>query len=153
MALGGVLADYVPFYFARRTPMLGAIHKKLTDYKGGQQGVIYLVSSVQSVIPHAQSWCFTDGHAVEALTDYFDNVAQLGKVDWSAVDTWRWKPANDPDCLRRKQAEFLVHKFFTWNWVQGIAVIDNSIASQVAAIIAGATHKPPIRIQSKWYFQ
>ncbi len=29
IAAGGVLADYVPFDFCNRSPMLGAVHKKL----------------------------------------------------------------------------------------------------------------------------
>jgi hypothetical protein len=36
VAAGGVLADYVPFYFTNRSPMLFAIHKgAVVGYDGG----------------------------------------------------------------------------------------------------------------------
>lgn len=38
-AAGGTLADYVPFYFAPRSPMLYAIHSGYVErYDGGQSG-------------------------------------------------------------------------------------------------------------------
>ena len=47
VAAGGMLSDYVPFYFCNRSPMLGAVHKKLVPgYDHGQREVVYLVSSV-----------------------------------------------------------------------------------------------------------
>ena len=50
IAAGGVLADYVPFYFANRSPMLCAVHyKKIVGYAGGQHDIVHLVSAVETV--------------------------------------------------------------------------------------------------------
>jgi hypothetical protein len=50
VAAGGVLSDYVPFYFANRSPMLYAIHTgHVAQYAGKQNDVVYLVSSVDAV--------------------------------------------------------------------------------------------------------
>jgi len=42
----GCVADYVPFYFAPRSPMLYKLHKGgVPNYTGGQDPLVYLVSS------------------------------------------------------------------------------------------------------------
>lgn len=106
VAAGGVLAEYVPFYFTQRSPMLLAIHKRCVPaYQGGQADVVYLVSSVENVARSDRVWCFTDGHAVEAVTEFYDRLDDLQKVDWGAVRTWKWGGRwllADPDIKRRK---------------------------------------------------
>lgn len=48
VAAGGTLADYVPFYFAPRSPMLYVIaNGYLENYAGGQEEIVHLVSSVE----------------------------------------------------------------------------------------------------------
>ena len=60
IAAGGVLSDYVPFYFTNRSPMLYAIHTgHVAQYAGRQNDVIYLVSSVEQVAKSELVWCFT----------------------------------------------------------------------------------------------
>lgn len=150
---GGKLDAYVPFYFANRSPMLYAIHGKTTAYQGGQAEIVYLVSSVQRVVASKRGWCFTDGHAFEGVTEFFDDEAELSKVDWDMIRDWSWRNTlEDLDRKRRKQAEFLVHDFFPWEWVERIGVINKSMKDQVAAIIASASHLPPISIEPNWYY-
>jgi hypothetical protein len=80
---GGKLTDYVPFYFAPRSPMLYAIHQgNVPTYLEGQEGVIYLVSTVEAVQQANLSFAFTDGHGIMALTQFFDHPADLNQVDW-----------------------------------------------------------------------
>jgi hypothetical protein len=50
---GGTLADYVPFYFAPRSPMLYAIYTGYVEgYNGTQQNIVHLTSSVEKVVQH-----------------------------------------------------------------------------------------------------
>ena len=80
LAAGGKLADYVPFYFAPRSPMLFAIYKgNVQEYTEGQDEIIYLVSTFEIAASLGVPWCFTDGHAEIAYSEYFDNVESLGK--------------------------------------------------------------------------
>jgi ssDNA thymidine ADP-ribosyltransferase, DarT len=156
LAAGGMLADYVPFYFCNRSPMLGAVHKNLVPgYNDGQRKIIYLVGSVEAVAKSDLTWCFTDGHGIEGLTDFYDNLADLKKVDWNAVETWRWGGRwllQDPDMKRRKQAEFLVHSRFPWELVERIGVMDSGMAAAVKEVITRAPHQPHMAIERDWYY-
>lgn len=156
VAAGGVLADYVPFYFCNRSPMLGAIHKgSVPAYQGGQRDVVYLVAQAEAVAAALPNWCFTDGHAVEAVTDFCSELKDLNRVDWNAVQTWRWGGRwrlADPDVTRRKQAEFLVHGRFPWSQLHSIGVLDQTMAAQVRAALAQAAHKPRVTTEPNWYY-
>jgi hypothetical protein len=156
LAAGGTLPDYVPFYFSNRTPMLGAIHQGLVPaYQGGQADVVYLVSSAEAVAANDARWCFTDGHAVEAVTEFFDDLRHLNRIDWDAIRTWRWGGRwllDNPDVKRRKQAEFLVHGRFPWRLVERVAVLDAAMARRVQAALAGVTHRPQVTTEPNWYF-
>ena len=156
VAAGGMLPDYVPFYFCNRSPMLGAIHKgQVPGYQGGQHDVIYLVSHAEAVAKSDLVWCFTDGHAVEAVTQFFDELEDLQRIDWTAVRTWRWGGRwllGNPDVKRRKQAEFLVHGTFPWNLVDQIGVLDENMAVGVKGSLRDARHKPKVTIQPDWYY-
>jgi hypothetical protein len=156
VAAGGMLADYVPFYFCNRSPMLGAIHKgRVPAYQGGQRDVVYLVAHVETVAAQVPAWCFTNGHAVEAVTEFYSQLADLVHVDLEAVRTWRWGGRwllADPDVMRRKQAEFLVHQRFPWVLFYGIGVLDAAMAGQVGAALAETAHKPRVTIEPNWYY-
>jgi hypothetical protein len=61
---GGTLADYIPFYFTPRSPMLLNIK---TGYNGivrrPNQEIAILVSSCQAMNHNGVSMLFTDRHA------------------------------------------------------------------------------------------
>ncbi len=155
VAAGGVLADYVPFYITNRSPMLFSIHTRyVVGYAGEQADVIYLVSSVEQAVAGNRPWCFTDGHAVEAMTDFFTDTGHLDKIDWAVIRSWSWKNReDDPDRKRRKQAEFLVHGSFPWEWIYRIGVIAQRRAQRVTEIIAEADHQPEVVIEPDWYYR
>lgn len=154
IAAGGVLADYVPFYFANRSPMLYSIHRgNVVGYAGGQANVIYLVSTVETAVAGDRAWCFTDGHAVEAITEYYATTERLDIIDWEVIGARYWSNTEDDlDRKRRKQAEFLVHGYFPWDWFHRIGVIDQGRSQRVREIIAEALHQPEVTIESGWYY-
>lgn len=154
MAAKGTLADYVPFYFANRSPMLGSIHGgHVKGYDGGQGDVVYLTSTAQSVAQGDRQWCFTDGHAVMRFSRFFDDLDDLAQVDWEVINHWSWQNReDDPDRKRRKQAEFLVYNSFPWHWTESMGVIDRATARRVQDILADCDHKPRIRVEKKWYY-
>jgi hypothetical protein len=84
----GVLHDYVPFYFAPRSPMLYSISRGyVAGFASGQQSIIHLVSTAQVVRASGLGFVFTDGHGIMAITDFYDNLTDLpGQgARWSAI--------------------------------------------------------------------
>src|SRR3990172_7250353 len=50
VSAGGTLADYVPFYFAPRSPMLYTINRgNVIGYTDGQKPILHLVSTAEAV--------------------------------------------------------------------------------------------------------
>lgn len=73
---GGTLADYVPFYFGPRSPMLYTINKgNVPGYSDGQSPVLHLVSSVEEIVEAGLPFVFTDGHAEMGYSDFFDDLS------------------------------------------------------------------------------
>jgi len=152
----GTLGDYVPFYFAPRSPMLYTIERRNTPgYQEGQGRVVHLVSSVETV-QNAQPplrWLFTDGHADMEYSDFFSSTVDLNKVDWPLMPARFWNDtAADGDRKRRRQAEFLVHEFFPWTLVESIGVISAAVAQEAHTLLVGAAHRPELRVESGWYY-
>jgi hypothetical protein len=151
---GGTLGDYVPFYFAPRSPMLFAIHcGQVQGYARGQSEVVHLVSTAEAVDNLGLSWLFTDGHAEIHFTGFFDNLRNLDKIDWEIMRARYWNDTNDdPDRKRRRQAEFLVHDFFPWELVAGIGVYGQRTALAVEEALASSDHNPAVSIERNWYY-
>jgi hypothetical protein len=156
VAAAGTLDDYVPFYFANRSPMLYAIHAgHVEGYTDGQQQVIYLVTTVQEAVEGDRRWAFTDGHPVEELTEFYDNLDDLNKIDWHRIEHWSWRNTEtDPDRKRRKQAEFLVHRSVPWNWLDIIAVVSQAMARRVRQVLdeTKVEHRPRVAVEPRWYY-
>ena len=150
----GVLGDYVPFYFCNRSPMLYAIHQGFVEgYPRGQTYIIYLQSSLQTLQSAACDWFFTDGHAVEAISDYYADLSELNQIDWPIIADRDWaNTALDNDRKRRKQAECLIHNFFRWEWVEQIGVNHQQAKDWVEQQLLQMVHRPPVMIQREWYY-
>jgi hypothetical protein len=153
---GGTLSDYVPFYFGRRSVMLYQLKTgRVPGYSEGQESILYLVSSVQLVADAGASWVFSDGHGLKAYTQWYDDLAKLHEVDWNVVNADYWADTiEDPDRQRRKQAEFLVHRFCDWNLIHGIGVYSSGMEARVQDIMSGHPKEPhpPVKVLKKWYY-
>ncbi len=150
----GYLHDYVPFYFAPRSPMLYAIHcGNVNNCTAGQADIVYLVSSAESVAASELEFVFTDGHGIMALSDFYDDLENLNEIDWDVMHARYWADTDDdPDRKRRRQAEFLVYKKFPWDRIEMITVMNKEIKLQVEDIISNAPQKPPIKTKPDWYY-
>jgi ssDNA thymidine ADP-ribosyltransferase, DarT len=151
---GGFLHDYVPFYWAPRSPMLYAIHKGNVEGCTTAQGdIIYLVSTAESVRDSDIGFVFTDGHAIMAVSRFFDDLDHLGQIDWPLMRERYWRDtAEDPDRKRRRSAEFLVYKFFPLALVHGIAVMRQTTITKVRELLGMVGSGIDVRARADWYY-
>ena len=82
---GGVIYDYVSFYFGPRSPMLFQLHTGwVAGYTERQDPLVYVVSTAQAIQESGAGFVFSDGHGIAAITQWFDDLADLDRVDWDA---------------------------------------------------------------------
>jgi len=124
-----MLHDYVPCYFASRSPMLYVIKNgKVEGYPGTQSDIIYLVTKTNTIAESERDFVFTDGHAIMALTDFYNDLAYLEEIDWSVMQSTYLNDTDKfPDRKRRRQAEFLVYESISLNLLLGVVVFNKQI--------------------------
>lgn len=150
-SVGGFLPDYVPFYFAPRSPMLCSIYYKRG--KSYQNEVLHLVSEAGTIKASNLDFAFTDGHAIMAFSEFYDDLKDLSQIDWQIMKETYWNDnSNDNDRKRRRQAEFLVHKCCPWTLIKEIGVINDKIKIKVEKILQNQKHQPSVKICSQWYY-
>ncbi len=112
LANGKNLGQYIPFYFGYRMPMLYVIQNGFNSVKvTPAENIVYCVSTVKQIVDHNLSYIYSNGHAVDGLTEFFDHtsIARIDSIiDKTAIRSKYWKDESDLDLKRRKEAEFLV---------------------------------------------
>lgn len=151
---GGNLHDYVPFYFAARSPMLYTIDRgNVPGYIGGQAPIIHLVSTVQAIHKAGRKYVFTDGHATMALTSFYHDLKRLDRIDWPVMASTFWNDTlEQPDRRRRRQAEFLVHEFVEFQHISHIGVCTSRVEAIVNQILQNISSKPIVKRAPAWYY-
>jgi hypothetical protein len=159
---GGVLHDYVPFYFAPRSPMLYSLYRgNVPGYDRGQSPIIYLASRVEYAMGLADlSVVFSDGDPIMAYSEFFEDLYALNyAIDWELIwevtDAKSWADTDeDGDRKRRRQAEFLVYQCFPWLLITEIGVISPEMKQRVETQLKQFPnrHQPPVNIYSNGYY-
>jgi hypothetical protein len=152
---GGVLHDYVPFYFAPRSPMLYTINRgNVRDCPEGQTPILHLVTSAESVAQKGIAYAFTDGHAIMDYSDFYDDLDIMDAViDWELMEADYWADTeDDPNRKCRRQAEFLAYEFVPLSLITDIGVVNAQMRNQVLDILRNMNQTIPVTIQSRWYY-
>ena len=50
---------------------------------------------------------------------------------------------------RRRQAEFLVHRFFPWTSFESVGVHNGDVAEELAALLETEPHRPAISVRPR----
>lgn len=151
---GGYLSDYAPFYFGPRAPMLLPYKSgRVTGKPENQDGIVYLVSSTETVAALGLTYAFTDGHPIKEPRAFFADLRDLHRVDLSIMYQDDWFDTDQfPDRKRRRQAEFLVWNMLPWNAILTLGVRTAAAATRVQKLIARLNHRPACEIHPEWYY-
>ncbi|MDH4417127.1 MAG: DUF4433 domain-containing protein [Acidovorax sp.] len=163
---GGSVHDYVPFYFAPRSPMLSAIHNgQVVGCDLRQQDIVHLETTVDRVIAGGTPFVFYDRNATLAYSKAYNDVAQLAQA--IAWDLLTEPPALDGFCkyfhnqhqneryVQRRElrmAEFLVHRRVPLAAFTRVGVCNALQAQAVQAILDAAGVPLRAEVKTDWYF-
>jgi hypothetical protein len=152
---GGTLADYVPFYFTPKSPMLFNIH---TGYRGITQRandeIAILVSSIPSLVDRTIPFVFTDRHAFTPFAAFSDDPAELaGMIDWGILRRHDFTRSDDyPDKVERYQAEALVRGHLPVNALLAVACASVATQQRIETMVQNAGLALRIIRRPNWYF-
>lgn len=153
---GGVVANYVPFYFAPCSPMLYSIQAgNVPSFNGDSHDLVYLASTVEGLVEQGVPLVFTDRNAVTAFARHTTDVDDLDTlVDWRLMRARYWaNTLDDPDRKERRMAECLAHLHVPWTAIKQIAVFDDVRKVHVERILDSvAVPQPPIVVRPGYYF-
>ncbi|SEM81845.1 protein of unknown function [Chryseobacterium taichungense] len=150
---GKTIGDYIPFYFAIRTPMLYVIQKGFNGVASTKPtNIIYCVTSVQKILDSNLNFIFTDGHANNNLTSEYSksqvyNIENI--LDHEAINCKDWKDENDLDKKRRKEAEFLLEADLPLNNILGYICYDKEAKDR---LISYGIDVNKIVVRRQYYF-
>ena len=154
---GGKLGKYVPFYFAGHSPMLLNIK---TGFRGvtrrPQHEIVFIVCKLKDILKHCQAFVYTDGHAKDRFTEFYNDVSIINDViSWDMVALQYWAPTEEHyDSQRRKQAEFLVKDEVPVACIEGILVRNQDRKSYLESVLQKLNIQLSIGIdqKNKYYY-
>lgn len=151
---GGLLNDYVPFYF---TPFSVMLRNITTGWNGvtryPNRHILILVSSLHRVAELGLRFLFTDSHANNNLATYYSALADLDKVDWKLLQARDFR--RDPDDLAklaRYQAEALVHRHYPVQGLSGVVCYAEDVKMEIEQALALRGLHLQVVARTGWYF-
>jgi hypothetical protein len=151
---GGVLSDYVPFYFTPFSPMLYNIHTgRGAVPRRANEEICILVSSVHRLRELGLGVVFTDRHAYPRLARYFNDPVHLAEIDWPLLQARNFsRNPDDPEQIERYQAETLVHQQVPVAGLLGIICYTQVVKAGLDAQIAVLGLTLEVHVMPQWYF-
>jgi hypothetical protein len=133
------LGDYIPFYFGVKMPMLYVAQHggNFVEHSTHPSDIVYLVCSVINIVSSKTDFIFTDGHATDMLTSFY-NATKVNDltdiIDWKAIKAPFWGGNENLDIKRKKQAEFLVSDDLPPNQIVGIGCYNENAHNKLISL-------------------
>jgi len=120
-----ILGDYIPFNFGVKMPMLYVIQDRENFYQCyepiSSENIVYIVCMLIKVIELDNEFYFSNGHAFDYLTIFYDKSRIqdiVNIINWRAVNSNYWGGYRNLELKREKQAEFLVKEYIPFSVVK-----------------------------------
>ncbi len=123
------------------------------EYQDGQEPLIYLATTVETIQQAKLTYVFTDGHGIMQITGFYNDPEDLMRIDWPLMKSKYWgDTVEDPDRSRRRQAEFLIHKFVPWNVISFIGTYSKRMTDYVRDLMKDTAGTPRVETRRQWYY-
>ncbi len=162
---GGVIHDYVPFYFAPRSPMLFTINNgNVPGCPWTQEDIVHVETTVEHIAGRQLGFVFYDMNAALGVARPYNSIQDLDKVAWDLITEnprldgyckfWQSIHSNPRyvDRMEKRQAEFLVHGTVPLDLVVRIGVFDVGRRAQVMQALGALAATVPVEVKRDWYF-
>ena len=149
-----ILGDYIPFYFGVKMPMLYVIQHggNFVEKATKPEDIIYLVCSLDDILISNNTYYFTDGHATDNFTTFYDKnkINELEEIIcWESVRSNYWSGDENLDMKRKKQAEFLLLNDIKPNLIFGFVCYNEEVEQK---LITMGIDKTKIKIHPNSYY-
>lgn len=149
-----ILGDFIPFYFGIRMPMLytAQIGGNFVENATSPESIIYLACSLDSIIDLGHEYYFSDGHATNNYTSFYDSskITNINEIlDWSAIKSNYWGGDENLNTKRKKQAEFLVKRDINVEIIVGFGCYNEAAKNK---LIQYGVKDLQIKVIPKGYF-
>ncbi|NRB39211.1 MAG: DUF4433 domain-containing protein [Pseudomonadales bacterium] len=154
VAPGGVLGDYVPFYFTPFSPMMYNIYTGRGEVtRRGNEEIVILVCSLRKINDLGIPFVFTDRHAYTPLAEFYNDVGDLHKVDWPLLQQRNFqRNSDDPVQIERYQAEALIHQHCPVKGLLGIVCYTDAVKLELEQEISQRGLNLDVHKLTQWYF-
>lgn len=154
MAPGGVLADYIPFYFTPYSPMLLNIVTGRNVQARSKSDIVILVSSLPKVEDAGVQFLFSDRHAYLIHAAFSDNIADLATmVRWDLLQARDFKKdPEDPEKSELYQAEALIHRHLPVDALKGMVTYNETVQAEIQALVDERQLGLSVYSKPSWFF-
>lgn len=163
-APGGCVCDYVPFYFAARSPMMYVLWKgTVPSFAGDHRDLVYLVTDVDRIVQADLPFVISDRNAAKDYVEFSNDIAVLGDlttpapqsafVDWPLMKEAMWSNTpDDPERMERRMAEFLVHGHVPLDLLLGAGVHSEDRQTMIEQLFATRGLGLRAMVRPNWYY-
>lgn len=151
---GGMLDQYIPFYFTPCSPMLFNIRTGRNNVRQrSSQELVLVVTSLRTLATHGVPFVFSDRHAFMQLAKFSSSLNDLDCLAWNYWQRrdFRRDPDN-PEKMERYMAEALVHRYLAVEQITAIACSNEPERVRIEEMAGNRGEHIEFVCRRSWFF-